>query len=116
MRLTEGLTYADGLRRAATYCCDYIRDEEDRARMQRVLLRFAAVADCDRCDDAGFLRDDAHHPRADHHPMKGICRVLDVPNTIDCSPMIDFPEPEVEVEVGDYDGDLFSDGGGSDAA
>ncbi len=86
--------YADGLRRAATYCQDYIRGEEDRARMQRVLLRFAAVHDCDQCDSAGFLRDDAMHPRADHHPMKGICKQLDVADIIDCSPMVDFPESQ----------------------
>lgn len=97
--------YADALRIAATYCGDYIRDEEDRARMQRVLLRFAAIHDCDQCDGAGYLRYAAMHPRADHHPMKGICRQLDVADTIDCSPMADLPESD----SGDYDGDLFSD-------
>lgn len=105
--------YADGLRRAATYCQDYIRGEEDRARMQRVLLRFAAVADCDQCDAAGYLRGDAMHPRADHHPMKGVCRMLDVPDDIDCSVMVDLPD--AEFERGDYDGDLFSDFGGGAA-
>ena len=96
--------FAEGLRRAAVYCQDYIRGEDDRARMQRVLLRFAAVAECARCDAAGFLRADAMHPGADHHPIKGICRELDVPDTVDCSIMVDF---QPEADPGDYEGDLF---------
>lgn len=38
------MTTADGLRLAATYCASYIRHATDQARMQRVLLRFAADA------------------------------------------------------------------------
>ena len=98
------MSTADGLRLAATYCASYIRGDDDRARMQRVLLRFAAVADCPECDTAGYLREGP--ARTDHHPMRELCEALGVPDTVDCSMVVDFPE---QPDTDEYDGDLFSE-------
>ena len=41
-------TYADGLRAAAVYAQDYLH-AADVQQLQRVLYRFAAIAECDEC-------------------------------------------------------------------
>ena len=41
-------TYAGGLRAAAVYAQDYLH-AADVQQLQRVLYRFAAIAECDEC-------------------------------------------------------------------
>lgn len=83
-RTAQRRTYADGLRDAATYAQDYLGSIADVAKLQRVLWRFAAVADCPTCDKSGHLPGDGRP--VDHHP----------PHTITI-PLLD---------PSDYDGDL----------
>ena len=63
-------TYADGLRAAAIYAQDYLH-AADVQQLQRVLRRFAAIAECDECGTDGLLRADALERGVDHHPLQG---------------------------------------------
>ena len=60
-------TYADGLRAAAIYAQDYLH-AADVQQLQRVLHRFAAIAECDECGTDGLWRADALERGVDHHP------------------------------------------------
>ena len=64
-------TYADGLRAAAVYAQDYLH-AADVQQLQRVLYRFAAIAECDECGTDGLLRADALERGVDHHPLQDV--------------------------------------------
>ena len=59
---------AQGFRLAAVYAQDY----PDPETFQRVLYRFAAIAECAECDRSGMLRSDPLERGVDHHPLGSI--------------------------------------------